>query len=76
MAHVRLEAVIPQCETLIGYHFKNPSLLARALNGSGNLVLFNERFIESNKPLAIYGDIMAAARLARKWLDKNLTLSQ
>jgi hypothetical protein len=70
----QLELSLPNCEARIGHIFNKPQLLAWALNGSGTQIRLEGQVVLSNKSLALYGDAIMAARLARKWLYTNLTL--
>ncbi|KPI38941.1 uncharacterized protein AB675_4689 [Cyphellophora attinorum] len=65
------------CQLRLGYAFTRLSHLARALNGSGNRAQFGEsEIVESNKPLAIYGDALMQTLLAKKWLNAGLSPDQ
>ncbi len=59
---------IAQCESIINFTFSNKRLAAQALNRCG--------LYPKNDRLAIYGDAMLKAQLARKFIDTTLSLGK
>ena len=72
-----LDAKIRLCESILDYTFNDRLLCARALNTTGNMVVWEDslRLIPKNQELAIYGDTVLAAKVCRDWLNAGLSKS-
>jgi hypothetical protein len=58
---------VAACELLINYTCSNKAHLVRAINASGNNLLFEGQIIRENKTLAILGDLKMKARIGDMW---------
>jgi hypothetical protein len=64
---------IEGCEEIIGHKFWEKSLLAQALNGTGATHFLHGVRIESNRSLAMYGDIIVTNIFGKRWFDQGLS---
>lgn len=61
------QAKIQSCETIIGYTFKNKTLLYEAIQTAGIGV------VPKNTRLAVYGDSALNKELCRMWYNMDLS---
>jgi hypothetical protein len=72
VCHDLLEVKVENCERFISYIFVKKALCAEALNAAGDGTLFypgngTTCNLPKNDRLAVYGDIVAAQILCRRW---------
>ena len=64
---------IEACERIIDYEFRDQALLAQALNASGAALILGDSRVETNRRLAIYGDVAMTKILCAKWFRTGLS---
>ena len=72
------EEVIATAENIIGYEFpeQKKHILASALNASGSTKILYGARIETNKRLAIFGDVVLTKTLCVRWIDSGLEVGE